>query len=463
MVYKALYVSITITLMLFAQAQSECERLASHPEDPANPNNITGVAWNDIEESTALLACEVYIGQNPNLARAHYLYGRILLKIGDDQGGLSNYKRAADQDYAFAQYFLGIWYLKAGKGLSQDYTQVKEWLTRAAENGYPRAQYDLGRLYGGDMNLSGTLSDEIDSEYDAIQVFNTNSGTNNPDYDMAAFWFLQAAEQNHREAQAAIGDYYMQGYSQEFGKDGRLAVHWLTRASDAGSACATFTLGTAYERGIGVSVNYTKAYTLYVKANTLSQNDNNDNSYCRPYYFIAAYISRMYEEGKGVTKNERQVYYWNNIRGQRRQEDLQRKERQMRTGERRAGATSSVTISNNTNNTSSGASAPSYQIISSYPSSSIVDVRRMSGSGSVVHVIASCNGSNYGIATLDPDSAYGESITEIGNNSTALFVVQAPASHFPATLHVRCSTGTYEASIRLNESASWEVVFSGVE
>ena len=34
-----------------------------------------------------------------------------------------------------------------GRGVSRDYSQAHQWLTRAARLGYPDAQYRLGQMY----------------------------------------------------------------------------------------------------------------------------------------------------------------------------------------------------------------------------------------------------------------------------------------------------------------------------
>jgi len=45
------------------------------------------------------------------------------------------YQKSADQDYAKAQYNLGIFYALA-KGVNKDIEQSKHWIRKANENGY---------------------------------------------------------------------------------------------------------------------------------------------------------------------------------------------------------------------------------------------------------------------------------------------------------------------------------------
>lgn len=53
---------------------------------------------------------------------------------------------AETADHAYAQYYLGMMYLK-GQGVKQDYGKASEWFRKAAEQRIPQAQYKLGMLY----------------------------------------------------------------------------------------------------------------------------------------------------------------------------------------------------------------------------------------------------------------------------------------------------------------------------
>lgn len=49
-------------------------------------------------------------------------------------------------DHGYAQYYLGMMYLK-GQGTRQDYEQATKWLNASAKKGIPQAQYNLAKLY----------------------------------------------------------------------------------------------------------------------------------------------------------------------------------------------------------------------------------------------------------------------------------------------------------------------------
>ena len=56
------------------------------------------------------------------------------------------YRKAADQGYARAQYNLGSMYHK-GQGVAQDYAAAVRWYRKAAEQGHTDAQTNLGVMY----------------------------------------------------------------------------------------------------------------------------------------------------------------------------------------------------------------------------------------------------------------------------------------------------------------------------
>ncbi len=54
--------------------------------------------------------------------------------------------QAAEQGYAKAQFNLGLMY-DSGRGVHQDYAQAVQWYRKAAEQGLAEAQYNLGVMY----------------------------------------------------------------------------------------------------------------------------------------------------------------------------------------------------------------------------------------------------------------------------------------------------------------------------
>ena len=52
-------------------------------------------------------------------------------------------RKAADQDFAQAQYLLGLQY-SIGDGVPKDEVEAVKWIRKAAEENYDKAQYYLG-------------------------------------------------------------------------------------------------------------------------------------------------------------------------------------------------------------------------------------------------------------------------------------------------------------------------------
>lgn len=85
----------------------------------------------------------------------------------------------AKKGNALAQRNIGLMYQK-GEGVLPDMSKARFWLERAANSNFADAQYDLGMFY-----LSGNFN-------------------NMPDENRAAFWLKKAAEQDHELAKARL-------------------------------------------------------------------------------------------------------------------------------------------------------------------------------------------------------------------------------------------------------------------
>ena len=72
--------------------------------------------------------------------------GRHSLGTKDYEQALEWYRKAAAQNYPFAQNSLGVMY-QYGVGVTKDYEQALEWYRKAAARGYPVAEKNIGLLY----------------------------------------------------------------------------------------------------------------------------------------------------------------------------------------------------------------------------------------------------------------------------------------------------------------------------
>ncbi len=65
---------------------------------------------------------------------------------GDYATAVREWRPLAEQGYAKAQYNLGVTYRK-GRGVPQDYAEAMKWFRKAAEHGNTGAQGKLGIMY----------------------------------------------------------------------------------------------------------------------------------------------------------------------------------------------------------------------------------------------------------------------------------------------------------------------------
>ena len=72
--------------------------------------------------------------------------GIVALEQGDYAEAYTQFRAAAEQGLATAQYNLGQMY-NLGLGVPQDYAEAVKWYRAAAEQGQADAQNNLGRMY----------------------------------------------------------------------------------------------------------------------------------------------------------------------------------------------------------------------------------------------------------------------------------------------------------------------------
>jgi TPR repeat protein len=150
----------------------------------------------------------------------------------------------AEQGYAKAQYNLGVMYHN-GEGVPQDDAEAVKWYRKAAGQGLADAQYNLGVMYKNgegvpqDYNEAMIRFRKAAGQGYAIAQHNLGSmyhkGEGVPqDYNEAAKWYRKAAEQGLADAQSFLGAMYGTGHGVP--QDNVLAYMWLTLAASRFSA-----------------------------------------------------------------------------------------------------------------------------------------------------------------------------------------------------------------------------------
>ena len=245
-----------------------------------------------------------------NFANAQYNLGVCYSKgqgvAADKAEAVKWYRKAAEQNLALAQYNLGVCYDK-GQGVAGDKMEAVKWYRKAAEQNDALAQYNLGWCY---TSGEGVEKDEVAAvkwyrkaadQDDAAAQFNLGlhyakgQGVAKDEAE-AAKWYRKAAEQNHAEAQYNLGVCY--GKGQGVAADAAAAVKWYLKAAQQNIAQAQVNLGVSYANGQGVAADETEAAKWYRKAAERSDATAQYN------------LGLCYAKGQGVAKDEVQAYKW---------------------------------------------------------------------------------------------------------------------------------------------------------
>jgi len=133
--------------------------------------------------------------------------------------------RAAKRGDAVAQDYVGVMY-QFGHGVEKNKKEAIKWYKKAAEQGYPLAQFSLGMVY----------QDSDDAR--SFQEIEQN-------YRESAKWLTMAAEQGYAPAQQNLGSAYYSGYGVPV--DIEKAMEWYKKAAEQGLITAQTALGGKYK------------------------------------------------------------------------------------------------------------------------------------------------------------------------------------------------------------------------
>lgn len=148
---------------------------------------------------------------------------------------------AANNGMPDAQYMVGSCYYQ-GYGVNQDLNLALEWYTKGAENGNANAQYMVGLAY-----------------------------TNSSKYNEAYQWYKKSAEQGNAYAQKELGILYYWGRGVV--EDNDLAFEWFSKSAKNGYSWGQYWLGSMYQLGYGTSKNRDTALEWY-RASLSSDSDD---------------------------------------------------------------------------------------------------------------------------------------------------------------------------------------------
>ena len=151
---------------------------------------------------------QAVVQTRPSPAEVQQYYQKGLASDGrrDYTAAAEWYRKAADQGYAKAQYNLGVAYAQ-GQGVPKDLQEAVKWFRKAADQRFAQAQYNLGIVYAHGLGVT-------------------------QNYQEAAEWYRKAAEQGFAQAQYNLGVMYRRGQGVE--PDPVMAYVWLSLSAAQG-------------------------------------------------------------------------------------------------------------------------------------------------------------------------------------------------------------------------------------
>ncbi|HEU0224839.1 MAG TPA: hypothetical protein VFR29_05350 [Steroidobacteraceae bacterium] len=124
---------------------TECDRLASNPEDPDRA--APGVERADIDLARAIASCEAELAAHPEDARARYQLARVLFYAGQTGRAADEMKAAADAGYRQAQFVYGLLVSRRRDDAPADICVAERYWLLAARNGRQAARVSYVRHF----------------------------------------------------------------------------------------------------------------------------------------------------------------------------------------------------------------------------------------------------------------------------------------------------------------------------
>lgn len=208
----------------------------------------------------------------PTLAQAQTAEdGRALYLEGDCDGALEILLPLARAGDANAQNVVGAAY-DDGCGVEEDHAQTLAWWQKAADQGFARAQYNLGWFW--------------EQGFDGYPA----------DYARARDWYLKAADQDYPEAMTNLGFLHASGRLGE-PPDYAAARDYYVRGRALGSAQSINNLAELARLGRGGPVDHETALRLYSEAAAKGLPESLNN------------LGAMYQNGLGTEVDALTAFY----------------------------------------------------------------------------------------------------------------------------------------------------------
>lgn len=226
------------------------------------------VGQEDVEKAFECFkkAADEGLGEGEYNVGRYYKYGIGVAE--NPQLALEYFRKAADNGDMDAYIELALCYEHEYGGLEFDANKAMEYMTVAAQDGIPYAQYKLGCYH-----YFGMIETDMEKGME---------------------WLVKAYDNGSGLAALTIGDHYLYNYSGE--KEYDKAFEYYKRAEETGYISEG--MGICYEYGIGVEENNTEAYKYYGLGA--------DRGYTAAKYRLGM----CYKRGTGTNKNMSEAYNW---------------------------------------------------------------------------------------------------------------------------------------------------------
>jgi TPR repeat protein len=124
-------------------AATECDRLASNPEDP--DRIVPGVPRSEVDLPAAIAACETELARQPGNSRIRYQLARVLFYAGQNERAVKEMRAAADAGNRQAQFVYGLLISNRRERAPQDLCLVEQYWLKSARAGRQAARVSYVR------------------------------------------------------------------------------------------------------------------------------------------------------------------------------------------------------------------------------------------------------------------------------------------------------------------------------
>ncbi|QZA78200.1 sel1 repeat family protein [Deefgea tanakiae] len=183
-------------------------------------------------------------------ASAGYDEGIAAYNAKNYRAAFSEFSTAADQGNPKAQLELGKMYAGYNyKAVQTDYSLALKWLSKAASKGLVEATYELGQLYEYGNGVRKNVSE-------------------------ARRLYIKAAEQGNTNAMNSLGKLYIMGSGVPINYS--KAASWNLKGAELGDPWCLLSLSSLYDTGDGVPKNFEISYALLSASDMIFKSKGND-------------------------------------------------------------------------------------------------------------------------------------------------------------------------------------------